>query len=95
VHLVGFITRIFHDARSSECQIHKIKVLRHSNHLVMSPMTYKLAAAFIPYIVCVKTYVSLDTCAPKMCRRDGFRDVCLVLYCTARQDTFSVEVTSN
>jgi polyferredoxin len=27
VHLVGFIIRIYHDAQSSECQIHRITVI--------------------------------------------------------------------
>jgi hypothetical protein len=27
VHLVGFIIRIYHNARSSECQIHAVAVL--------------------------------------------------------------------
>jgi hypothetical protein len=29
VHLVGFIPRIYHDARSCECQIMKITLLDH------------------------------------------------------------------
>jgi hypothetical protein len=57
---------------------------------------YVCTDIFMYVYMYVQTHFSLDTCAPKMCRRDGFRDVCLVLYCTARQDTFdSVQVTSN
>jgi len=33
VHLVGFIIRIYHDARSSECQIREWLILRYGPKL--------------------------------------------------------------
>jgi uncharacterized membrane protein len=42
VHIVGFIIRIYHDARSSECQIYTVTA---------SSLQSMLAAVFVSYLL--------------------------------------------
>jgi len=57
VHLVGFIIRIYHDARSSECQIHRAKVTADEcRHLIQQNMLKK--CSFFHYIYFTATQLN-------------------------------------
>ena len=57
MHLVGFIIRIYHDARSSECQIHRAKVTADEcRHLIQQNMLKK--CSFFHYIYFTATQLN-------------------------------------
>ena len=75
MHLVGFIVRIYHDARSPERQIHKITVLRYWHYITVQRCRYKFVAV---YTYCVYKHL----CDPVGSCPDGACEMWSVGSCT-------------